>query len=404
MENRISDAELLRYALESGILDYTTTLQSYNMSKRKELLDKHPFNIWQGETNGMWYTYILLENGKRRLIKKKTREQVEDVIIENIKDEPSVNEVFNKWIEEKMHYGEISKSTCDRYVADFQRFFDETSLRYKKIKDITENELEEHIKDQIILHDLTSKAYGGLRTIIIGVFGYAYKHKYSTIPIRTFFTELRLSSKMFKHKVQLPEDNVFTENEVDMIKKYLLDNNPNVISFGIILAMRTGLRVGELCSLTYADVSDHCLRICKTETRHKVEDGKYTREVKDNAKTEAGNRYVLIDDEAMELIAQIKRRNPNGTYLFEINGTRCIGQSFTRKLERACNTLRIKPRSMHKCRKTYITTLLNANVPESLIIDQVGHTDIKTSKQFYMYNNKTRNEALQTLSSAINKK
>jgi integrase len=206
---------------------------------------------------------------------------------------------------------------------------------------------------------------------------------------------------MFKHKSKLNEDNVFTEQEVQMITEYLLNNNPNVISYGIVLGLRSGLRVGELCSLTKSDVTDHCLRINKTETRHRVKNGEYTREIKDNAKTEAGNRFVLIDDVAMDLIEKIKSQNQQSEYLFAINGKRCIGQSFTRKLERACETLGLNPRSMHKCRKTYITTLINANVPESLIIDQVGHTDIRTSKQYYLYNNKARNEALKTLSDAI---
>ena len=202
----------------------------------------------------------------------------------------------------------------------------------------------------------------------------------------------------------MSQDNVFTDDETELLKNYLTNHKPNVISYGILLALRTGLRVGELCSLTFEDITDHCIRVNKTETRHRASPNNYTREVKDNAKTEAGNRFVLIDDEAMELIEKIKALNPNGYYLFEINGKRCIGQSFTRKLERACVSLKINPRSMHKCRKTYITTLINENVPESLIIDQVGHTDIKTSKQFYLYNNKARNEALQTLSRAIAQK
>lgn len=397
----VTNEEMLQYLINENIIDTTTILESIMANKRKEILKKHPCRIWQGKTNGMWYTYIPLENGKRRQIAKKTLKEVEDVIIDHYKDEPSVNEIFDRWIEEKMHYGEISEASRDRYVADFKRFFDDTKLRYKKIQNVDEMELEEHIKDQILIHNLTSKAYGGLRTIIIGVWGYAYKHKYTKLPIRTFFTELRLSSKIFNHKMKFAEDEVFTEQEVELVKDYLLSNKPNVISYGIVLGMRTGLRVGELCSLTWDDLSDHCLRICKTETRHRVRNGEYTREVKDNAKTEAGNRYVLIDDEAVRLINEIKKQNPNGEYLFEINGTRCIGQSFTRKLERACNTLKINPRSMHKCRKTYITTLINANVPESLIIEQVGHTDIKTSKQYYLFNNKAKQEALKTLSDAI---
>lgn len=401
MNNRITDAELLSFLLDDVKMDRTTILANYEMAKRKKILSKHPYRIWQGKNNGYWYTYIKQPDGKRRLIAKRTRKEVEDIIVDSCKDEPVIEEMFNRWIEEKMHYGEIGESTRDRYVADFEKYFCDPEIRYKKIESVTEEELELFIKDQILIHNLTSKAYGGLRTIIIGVFGYAYKHKYSKLPIRTFFTELRLSSKIFKHKSKMCTDEVFTEYEIKLIEEYLLNNNPNVISYGIILAMRTGLRVGELCSLKKTDIDGHTLRINKTESRHRKETGTYVREVKDNAKTEAGNRFVLVDDKAIGLINQIKRLNPDGEYIFEINGKRCIGQSFTRKLERACNTLMIKPRSMHKCRKTYITNLINANVPESLIIEQVGHTDIKTSKQYYMFNNKAKSEALKTLSEAV---
>lgn len=403
MDNFISDAELLNFLFENDKISRTTVLDEFMANKRREILKKHPCRIWQGKTNGLWYTYIPQAEGKRKQICKPTREQVEDVIIEHYKDEPTVNDIFNKWIAEKKHYGEIQPATCDRYEADFHRFFDDSKLKNKKIKSITEEEIEDHIRDQIVIHNLTNKAYGGLRTIIIGIWSYAYKNKYSTVPIRTFFTELRLSTKLFYHKPKCNEDEVFLDNEVVMITRYLEEHDPNVISYGIMLAMRTGLRVGELCSLTWKDVDDHSLRICKTETRYRVDKKSYTREIKDNAKTEAGNRIVLIDDVAMELVEHIRRLNPKGEYLFEINGKRCIGQSFTRKLERACESLKINPRPMHKCRKTYITTLINANVPDALIIDQVGHTDIKTSKQFYLYNNKTKAEALRTLSNAINK-
>lgn len=235
IDNRITDNELFSFLLSSGTIDRTTILRNYEMAKRREVLEKHPCRIWQGETNGMWYTY-LLENNKRRLIKKKTRKQVEDVIVEFYKDEPTVYEIFQKWIEEKRHYGEISDSSCDRYVADFRRYFEESSLKDKKIKLITENEIEQHIKDQILNYKLTSKAYGGLRTIIIGIFGYAYKHNYTNIPIRTFFNELNLSKNIFYHKPKLSQDNVFTDDETELLKNYLTNHKPNVISYGILLA------------------------------------------------------------------------------------------------------------------------------------------------------------------------
>ena len=400
-ENQISDIELLKFALENGMIDRTTVEQKIQMSKKQELLSQHKLSVWQGK-NGGWYTYLVDEDGKRRLIRKSTREQIENVICEFYKkEEPTVNQVFKMWADEKLHYEEIQKSTYDRYVADYHRFFDNSNLKDKKIKSVTELEIETHIKDNILKYGLTSKAYSGLRTVIIGIFSYAYKHNYCDIAIRTFFSEMRLSSKIFTHKAFLPEDNVFMDNEVEQIVNYLQRHRPNVISYGIILAMRTGLRVGELCSLKQSDVLEHSLRINKTEIRYKTQDGIYTRDIRDNAKTTAGNRYVLIDAKSEELIDKIRKLNPDGEYLFEINGKRCIGQSFTRKLERACRTLGLNPRSMHKCRKTYATNLINAKVPESLIVAQMGHVDISTTKQFYLYNNTAKEEALKMLSKAI---
>ena len=45
---------------------------------------------------------------------------------------------------------------------------------------------------------------------------------------------------------------------------------------------------------------------------------------------------------------------------------------------------------MHKIRRTYATTLIDAGVPESLIIQQMGHKDISVTKTYYYYSNKAQ--------------
>ena len=190
-------------------------------------------------------------------------------------------------------------------------------------------------------------------------------------------------------------------NEVRQITKYIADHNPNVVSYGIMLALRTGLRVGELSSLTPKDIHPGLIEINKTEIRYRESQGHYVHEVRKNAKTDAGNRTVVIDKEAENIIERILSLNPNGEYLFEIDRKRVIGQSFTRKLERACTSLGIKPRSMHKCRKTYATSLINANIPESFIIAQMGHIDISTTKNYYLYDNTELTKATEYLSKAL---
>ena len=49
------------------------------LSKRKELLEKHPFRIWEGR-NGSWYTYLPGENSKQILKKRSTTQSIEDFV------------------------------------------------------------------------------------------------------------------------------------------------------------------------------------------------------------------------------------------------------------------------------------------------------------------------------------
>lgn len=400
MNTSIDDSAILTYLENEGMIDRASVLQQIEMTKRRELLEKHEQKIWQG-SNGMWYTHLYDIDGKRRLIKKKTREAVEDAICAAYEDEPTVCEMFDSWMAEKQKYNEAQASTLDRYMADFKRFFSKTSYYNRKIRNITENELEAFIKETIAKFNLTSKAYGGLRTIIIGTWTFARKNKYTDININTFFAELGLSRTIFNHKAKLPQHEVFTQAETAKLIKHFENVRTNVISLGIVLAFKTGLRVGELCSLRPEDIEDHCIYISKTEQRYKADDGVYVRCVRDNAKTDAGTRCVLIDDEAVEIIDRIKELNPDGEYLFEINGKRCIGQSFTRKLERACKTIGIHARPMHKCRKTYATALINGQVPESLVIAQMGHVDISTTKNYYLFDNTAKEEAIHSIARAV---
>lgn len=46
MENK---DDLLKYAVENGMIDLSYVQEQIEMNKRKELLDKHPYKIWEGK-------------------------------------------------------------------------------------------------------------------------------------------------------------------------------------------------------------------------------------------------------------------------------------------------------------------------------------------------------------------
>ena len=61
------------------------------------------------------------------------------------------------------------------------------------------------------------------------------------------------------------------------------------------------------------------------------------------------------------------------------------------------------PRSMHKIRKTYATKLINNNVDEKIIMRQMGHTDISTTKQYYYFNDKSDDDARLQIQNALSR-
>lgn len=137
--------------------------------------------------------------------------------------------------------------------------------------------------------------------------------------------------------------------------------------------------------LQSSDIHGNQIHICKTETRYNV-DGKYTIAVKDHPKTDAGNRNVILKDEYMWILQKIEEYNPDGEYLFEIDGKRCTAQLIRRRLYLVCKKNGIKPKSPHKARKTYGTKLYDSKIPESLICSQMGHTDVGCLQKHYYFN------------------
>lgn len=404
MDN-LTEKELLNYAIENGIIDIDTISKKIEMNERKKYLEMHNNEVWQG-SDGKWRTYFpdkSCKNG-RRTVKRTIRASVDDAIVEFYKEqenEPYIEQVFYQWVNDKISYGEISKQSYDRYETDFKRFFGGSRLAQVKFRYITEDMLEDFIKRTIHDMKLTSKAWGGLRILINGIFKYGKKKKYTEMSISQFMGDLDLSSKAFAKRTREKKKLVFTDEEIGMIVTHIYNNPTSIIGLGILFAFQTGLRPGELVALKWSDVGDR-LQVCKSEIRYKQDDGTYQLEVIDSTKTEAGMREVVLTDEARRLLKQIRLLNPFGEYIFMQDGKRKTGKAFTNKMYRICDGIGIERRSINKTRKTYATHLINANVNEVIIKEQMGHTEISTTRNYYYFNNCMKSEEENQVKNAIN--
>lgn len=402
----LSDLQILKYAYENGILDVNINAiqSSIEMNERKKYLNKHTLQIWQG-SDGKWRTHIVDNQGKRKMLCRKERKKLEDDIVnlyKSLSNEPTLSKVFYEWMEDKLKYGEVQKQTFDRYERDFMRFFKNSKLLNTKIRYITEENIEEFIRETIYNQQLSSKAWGNLRTLLNGIFKYARKKQYSTIVISNFMAELELSKRIFTNKHREDSENVFNQQELIKMKNYII-NNPNtkLSHLGILLGMYTGMRVGELVALKYEDIFDDYIYVRRTQIRYNGDDGKEIYEIRNTPKTDAGVRKVVITNEVREIIEKIKSITDGNEYLLSKKGEPITIHVLTYALYRLCDRVQIPRRSMHCLRKTYATRLINAGVDEAIIINQMGHTNFDTTKQYYYYNDKMLGTVLDKLQVAM---
>ncbi|MFR4907366.1 tyrosine-type recombinase/integrase [Mediterraneibacter faecis] len=59
-------------------------------------------------------------------------------------------------------------------------------------------------------------------------------------------------------------------------------------------------------------------------------------------------------------------------------------------------------RSIHKLRKTYCTMLIDAGCEDSIIMNQLGHASIETSRKYYYFCNRTKQHQMDQVRKAIN--
>ncbi len=173
---------------------------------------------------------------------------------------------------------------------------------------------------------------------------------------RTFDGVMPKASK--KTKAAMDEEREpFTPEEVSKLLLAAESKGDYDLAALIWLAMWTGCRIEELCSLKVDEV--------KTDRIH----------VRD-AKTKAGNRVVPLHKRARPMVAKLRERSKDGYLLsgltFNKYGDRsnAIGKRFGKmKVKMGFGPAHV----FHSIRKTVVTMLENAGVTEGVTADIVGH-------------------------------
>lgn len=392
-ETRIMD-EILKFLAQNGKLEALEF--EMKAMKRKEILKN--YHVWQGK-NGLWYTYLPDKEKGRILKKRKTKESIEDAIIsfeEQKIDNPTFEELFYENVNRRVEIGEIKVQTKWNILSMYKRFF--SKFGKKHIADITPLDVEELAKTIVYQNKITKVIYVNAMSSLKSTLKYARKRSMLTLPVSAYFDDIDIPSKAFVVPDRSPEKQIFTKAEEDLLIEYLIKQD-RLIDYGIILCFYAGLRVGELASLERKNIMQDSVIVERTVVQYyDFDNHKHIREVGDTTKTPAGQRRIYLRKEGQWVLKKLTELSDGKKrFVFEHNGTLYTRNTFEYHLKKACKDCKIPYRSLHKCRKTYGTRMKDNAIPDAVIINQMGHSNIDCLNHYYYFNRQTQEEMREML-------
>ena len=379
----------LKYLIDSGIIDIPNIQSIIKMKKRQELLNNHPYKIWMG-SNGKWYTYLPDEEKGRILKKKSTRKDIEDVVVqyqESVMSNPTIDELFTEWNDHRRDIGRIAKSSHTRLRQVYDRHFKEFGKR--RVANVKENEWIDFLEAQVFEHNLSSKAFASLKSVVKGMLKWAKRQGMIMYSPELMLAELDLSDTTFTKKIKEDCEEVFDEDETQKMLSYLIGNR-DIRNDGITLLFVSGMRVGELVGIKPQDINlnSNTVKIRRTETRFK-EGNDTIFDIKEYPKTKAGIREIVIPTSYSWLLKELCDKSKDHEFVFEEDGKRLTTLLIRKRIYSICKKVGVYKKSPHKIRATYDTILLDNGVDKRMVKDQMGHSDISVSEKSYHRNRKS---------------
>ena len=390
---------LLQDAVNSGILDVDSVLDTLMSKKRDSILKLHPYAITPPSTeNGRWQTCYKDEKGNRKNIKAQSKEELLDKLIpvyfaNSHIDKLTFNGLYEEWLSYKAGVTN-SSNTIKRHRQHYRKYFEPSVLHEKKIKRIDELMLEQECNRIVKEFHLSRKEWCNIKTILNGMFTYAVRKRYLA---ENPMDKVQIYVKYRQVVKKTGKTETYNTEELKELNQYLdkmYAETEDVAFLAVKINFLLGLRVGELVALKWEDCQDPThLHIVREEVRNQ-ETNQY--EVVEHTKTNR-DRFVILIPKAVSILEKIPKQ---GKYIFMRDGERITSRQVAYVLEKFAERQGVRTKSTHKMRKTYASNLNANGVPLDCIREMLGHSNLSTTLE-YIYNPLTEKETYDLITKAL---
>lgn len=237
----------------------------------------------------------------------------------------------------------------------------------------------ENFSNQLLVDGLSPKTVRDILVILKAIL------KHCRRQIGPGFPEI----DVFYPKEQKKEMRVLSLEEQTEFVRFLL-NDMDEAKFGVLLALLTGMRIGEVCALKWEDISinDRIIRVhstmqrlqnlnSQTETKTKINIG--------SAKTETSVRVIPLTDYAVSLCKKMKVDN-GGAYVLTGNTEHYMEpRTLQYRLEKYTAACHLEDVHFHTLRHTFATRCVEVDFEIKSLSEILGHSSAKVTLDRYVH-------------------
>ena len=179
---------------------------------------------------------------------------------------------------------------------------------------------------------------------------------------------------------------VFSLSELEKLHRYL-NESPNRKHLGILLCLSTGLRLGELCALTWDDISLDEQKLYVRRTLQRIRDyegsGTKTKIVVTPPKSDCSIRTIPLPDKLCSALAPTWQ--PGAFFLTGDTEKFVEPRTMQNYFKAVLDTAGIADANFHALRHTFATQCVEAGFDVKCLSELLGHSDVSITMNRYVH-------------------
>ncbi len=182
------------------------------------------------------------------------------------------------------------------------------------------------------------------------------------------------------------KNKVFTVDEQNEMIQAIL-SHLDYRSFGILLCINSGLRIGEVCALKWEDIDakNGILHVTRTIQRIYMKNAMpHTRVIISEPKTASSMRDIPLSHKILEIIDELPELNPQG-YILTNSQEFIEPRTFRKFYTSFLKEINITQLNFHCLRHTFATRCIEKGADYKSVSEILGHTTVNTTLNMYVH-------------------